>query len=139
MKALPGPLSEVAPGVWVSGVPDFETPSHVLCKLVPGNIPGTYILEPEPFPGWVRMGRDIGARIGVIGLNSTAVYRLMWGGFLDHVRLHPSGIFISLESLLSHFRATRNDCEKGKSFWTPERRDIWKQTHEVMEKNSLEE
>ena len=34
MQAAGGAMSEIAPGVWVSGLPEWETPSHVLCRLV---------------------------------------------------------------------------------------------------------
>lgn len=137
LKAL-GALSQLAPGVWVSGMPAFDTPSHVLCRLVPGDIPGTFTLEPDgPYPGYVRMTDDIGKRLGVIGLNETLMRRLLWGKLVDHVRLAPGSIFISIESLLEHFKRTANDGANEKSWWTPERIARWRETYEPV--NSLEE
>ena len=131
MAAL-GALSQIAPGVWVSGLPAFETPSHVLCRLVPvpGEV-GKYTFEPEgPYPGYFRMSDDIGRRLGVIGLSATTMHRLMWSGLVDHIRPAPGCIFISIESLLEHFRATANDCEQEQSYWTAKRRALWKSTCE---------
>lgn len=126
-----GALSQVAPGVWVSGMPAFDVPSHVLCRLVPGEVAGTYTLVPDgPFPGYVRMSDDIGRRLGVIGLSETTLRRLLWGGFIDHIRPAPGSIFISIESLLEHFKRTANDCEREKSYWTAKRREEWKITCE---------
>ena len=76
VAAAPGPLSEIAPGVWVSGVPEWETPSHVLCRLVPLEAPDCYRLEPEgAFPGWIRMTEDIGQRLNIVGLSETTLRR----------------------------------------------------------------
>ena len=126
-----GALSQIAPGVWVSGMPAFDVPSHVLCRLVPGEAHGTYTLAPEgAFPGYVRVTDDIGRRLGIIGLSITTLRRLLWGGFIDHIRPTPGSIFISIESLLEHFRATANDCEQEKSYWTAARRAAWKVTCE---------
>jgi len=130
LTALPNHLAEIAPGVWVSGLPEFEVPSHVICRLVPGEKPGTYTLEPEPYPGYVRMCEDIGKKLGVIGLSDTTLRRLMWGGFIDHIRPAPGCLFISIESLMEHFKRTGNDCEKEKSYWTHSRREEWRVTCE---------
>lgn len=132
--AMDAPLSQVAPGVWVSGLPAFDVPTHVLCRLVPvAGEPGKFTFEPDgPYPGYVRMTDDIGTRLGVIGLNATSMRRLLWGGYVDHIRPHPGGIFISIESLLEHFRRTANDCEKEQSFWTKDRRDAWRATCEGL-------
>lgn len=132
MAAANAELSQIAPGVWVSGVPEFETPSHVICKLVPGKTPGTYTLEPEPYPGYVRMTDDIGDRLGVIGLSNSTLRRLMWAGFVEHIRAAPGCLFISIESLLSHFRATKNDLGREVSFWNRGRREKWKETYEPV-------
>ena len=124
-----GALSQIAPGVWVSGMPAFDVPSHVLCRLVPGTEAGTYTLVPDgPFPGYVRMSDDFGKRIGIIGLATTTVYRLLAGGFVDHIRMTPGGLFISIESLLEHFRCTANDCEREESYWTHARLQAWRET-----------
>lgn len=128
MVAAGGAMSEISPGVWVSGMPEFETPSHILCRLVPGESPGTYTLEPEPHPGYIRMTEDIGARLGIIGLSETTLRRLLWGGFIDHFLGGPGCTYISIESLLSHIRATRNDHAKETSFWNAKRRLAWKAT-----------
>lgn len=121
------PLSQVAPGVWVSGMPALETPSHILCRLVEiPESPGTYRLEPEPWPGFVRMGDDIGQRLGVLGLSDTTMRRLLAAGFVDHIRPAPGCIFVSVESLLAHFRRTANDCEAETSFWTARRCTAWR-------------
>lgn len=121
------PLSEVAPGVFVAGVPDYEVPSHVLCKLVPGEIAGTWKLEPCHNPGWVRMHGDIGARLGLIGLSETTMRRLIAQGYVEHMRTAPGVIHINLESLTEHLKRTRNDCAKDESFWTRERRKRWRE------------
>lgn len=128
MAASGGAMSEVSPGVWVSGMPEFETPSHILCRLIPADAPGTYRLEPEPYPGYIRMTEDIGARLGIIGLSETTVRRLMWGGFVDHFVGSPGCTYISLESLANHLLATRNDAAREVSFWTRRRRLAWKAT-----------
>lgn len=128
LRALDAPLSELAPGVWVSGMPAFEVPSHVLCRLVPTGDGGTYRLEPEPYPGFVRMSDDIGARLGVIGLSDTTMRRLLAAGFIDHIRPAPNCIFVSVESLLEHFRRTANDCERDASYWTARRIEEWRTT-----------
>lgn len=128
-----GNLAQVAPGVWVSGMPAFDVPSHVLCRLIPGETPGTFTLEPEgPWPGYVRMSRDIGQRLGVIGLSDTTLRRLLWGGFIDHMRIAPGCIYISIESLLEHFKRTANDCVNEQSYWTAKRREEWKRTWESV-------
>jgi hypothetical protein len=131
-EVLKGHLSQIAPGVWVSGLPEFEVPSHVLCRLVPGKEPGTYTFEPEPYPGWVRMTDDIGRRLGVLGLAPTTLRRLLWMGEVEHIRPSPGCIFISIESLLNHFARTANDCEKLQSYWTTARREKWKQSYEPI-------
>lgn len=131
LEASGKPLSEIAPGVWVTGMPEFDVPSHVLCRLVPGKEPGTYVLEPEPHPGWVRMVDGIGKRLGVYGLSDTTFRRLLWAGLIEHARLAPGVIFVSIESLLEHFRRTRNDCARDKSYWTAERREKWRQVTEA--------
>lgn len=128
MAAAGEPMSEISPGVWVSGMPEFETPSHVLCRLIPGEAPGTYQLQPEPYPGYIRMTDDIGARLGVIGLSCTTLRRLMWAGLLEHVMAGPACTYISIESLLEHFRRTRNDHARSESYWTPQRIEAWKAT-----------
>ena len=126
-----GALSQLAPGVWVSGLPAFDVPSHVLMKLVPAETPGTFTLEPEgPYPGYVRLTDDIGKRLGVVGLAITTLRRLLWGGHIDHIRPAPGCIFISIESMLEHFKRTANDCEQEKSYWTATRRADWKATCE---------
>lgn len=121
------PLSEVAPGVFVAGVPDYEVPSHVLCKLVPGDIAGTWKLEPVFNPGWVRMHADIGARLGLVGLSETTIRRLIAQGYIEHMRAAPGVILINLESLTEHLKRTRNDCAKDASYWTRERRQRWRE------------
>lgn len=128
-------LSEIAPGVWVAGMPEFEIPSHVICRLVPvPEKPGTYTLTPEPYPGFVRMSDDIGKRLGVIGLSVTTMRRLLWGDYVEHIRPAPDCIFISIESLLDHFRRTRNDCARETSFWNRSRRDHWRSICECSNK-----
>jgi len=128
LKALDAPLHEVAPGVWMSGLPAFDVPSHVLCKIVPvPGSPGQFSLEPEScYPGYVRMSDDIGQRLGVIGLAATTLRRLLALGYVDHIRPHPNGIFISIESLMEHFKRTSNDCEHAASYWTPARCEEWR-------------
>lgn len=128
IAAAGGEMSEISPGVWVSGMPEFETPSHILCRLVPAAEPGTYRLEPEPYPGYIRMTEDIGARLGIIGLSETTMRRLMWIGYVDHFISSPGCTYISIESLLAHIRATRNDAARETSFWTAKRRLEWKAT-----------
>lgn len=128
--ALKASLSQVAPGVWVSGLPAFEVPSHVLCKLVPGEKPGTFLLEPEAYPGYIRMSGDIGQQLGVLGLSEMTMRRLLYHGYVSHIRPSPSCIFISLESLHEHFQNTANDCEREQSFWTPRRMAEWRSTYE---------
>lgn len=128
LLAMHGEMSEISPGVWVSGMPEFRTPSHILCRLVPADEPGTYTLEPEPHPGYIRMTEDIGARLGIIGLSETTLRRLLWGGFIDHFLGGPGCTYISIESLLDHIRATRNDSAREVSFWTARRRLEWKAT-----------
>lgn len=120
------PLSQVAPGVFVAGVPEWEVPTHVLCKLVPGEIQGTWKLEPVHQPGWVRMCGDIGSKLGLVGLSEMTLRRLVAMGYVEHMRPSVGGIFINLESLVAHFQRTRNDCAKEESFWTPERRKRWR-------------
>lgn len=133
LKALDAPLYQLAPGVWVSGMPAFDVPSHVLCRLVPvPGQPGQFSLEPDgPFPGYVRLTDNIGKRLGVVGLSITTLRRLLWGGFIEHIRPHPGGIYISIESLLEHFERTANDCEQPESYWTTKRREAWKTTYEA--------
>lgn len=127
-RELGEPLHEVAPGVWACGTPEWEMPTHVICKLVPGAEPGTWILEPEAAPGWVRMADDLGDRLGIRGLSHMTLRRLMQAGFVEHARPAPGCIFIRLESLHEHFRATRDDCAQPSSFWTVERRRAWQET-----------
>jgi hypothetical protein len=133
-QAALGALSQVGPGLWVSGRPAFELPSHVLCRLVPVvDEPGKFQLVPDgDYPGYVRMGDDIGKRLGVIGLSTTTMHRLLWAGLVEHIRPAPGCIFISIESLLEHFRNTANDCARENSFWTPARRAAWKSTCEGL-------
>ena len=130
LKAMGKPLTQIAPGQWVSGLPEFNTPSHVLCRLRPGTTPGTYTLEPEPWPGYIRLTRDLGQHLGVLGLSHTTLRRLIYCGFIDHIRAAPGCIFLSIESIMDHFRATSNDCGKEKSFWTPQRRELWRTTYD---------
>lgn len=126
MEAAGGTLSEVAPGVWASGMPELETPSHILCRLVPAEAAGTYTLEPEPWPGFVRMQDQFGKKIGVLGLSDTTMRRLLAAGFVEHMRPAIGGIFVSIESLLAHFRRTRNDLSREHSWWTKDRRELWR-------------
>jgi hypothetical protein len=132
LKALDTPLYQIAPGVWVSGMPAFEMPSHVLCRIVPVSAsPGQFTLAPEgSYPGYVRMSDDLGERLGILGLSSTTMRRLLAAGFVDHIRPAPGCIFISIESLLAHFARTANDCEQDASYWTAKRREAWKETFE---------
>ncbi len=127
-RSLAEPLAELAPGLWACGTPEWEMPTHAVCKLIPGEQPGTWKLEPEVAPGWVRMCEDIGEKLGIKGLSSMTMRRLMQAGFVEHARPAPGCIFIHLESLHAHFRATRNDCAEPSSFWTPERRRAWQET-----------
>ena len=148
IEALGGTMHEIAPGIWASSLPEFEVPSHVLCRLVPGwhpprpNVrpvpshvlcrlvpgeqPGTYVLEPETHPGYIRMTGDIGTRLGILGLTETTLRRLLYGGFVDCVRPAPGTIMISIESLLEHWQRTRNDLANEKSYWNLQRRKLWK-------------
>ena len=128
LLALHGEMSEVGPGIWVSGLPEFSTPPHILCRLVPADEPGTYRLDPEPWPGYIRMTEDIGTRLGIIGLSETTMRRLMWIGYVEHFISSPGCTYISIESLLDHIRATRNDSAREVSFWTARRRLEWKAT-----------
>ena len=121
-------MSEISPGVWVTGMPHWQTPSHVICRLVPAGTPDTFTLAPEPMPGFIRMTEDIGARLGIIGLSETTVRRLMWGGFIDHFLGAPGCTYISIESFRAHILATRNDHARAVSFWTPRRRSDWQAT-----------
>jgi hypothetical protein len=125
---LAQPLAELAPGIWVCGTPEWEMPTHVVCKLVSGKEPGTWTLEPEVAPGWVRMSDDIGEKLGMRGLSHMTLRRLMQAGFVEHSRPAPGCIFIKLESLREHFRRTHNDCAEPSSFWTAERRRNWQET-----------
>jgi hypothetical protein len=115
-------MHQVAPGTWVLGMPEFEVPSHVLCRLVPGPTAGTWTLEPEPFPGWIRVSDDFGRRIGVLGLSQTTIRRLVWGGYVESIRPAPHCTFVSLESLLLHFKRTAVDS----NYWTPARMTHWR-------------
>lgn len=126
IEALGGTMHEIAPGIWASSLPEFEVPSHVLCRLVPGEQPGTYVLEPETHPGYIRMTGDIGTRLGILGLTETTLRRLLYGGFVDCVRPAPGTIMISIESLLEHWQRTRNDLANEKSYWNLQRRKLWK-------------
>jgi hypothetical protein len=129
VAAATGPLSEIAPGVWVSGMPEWETPTHVLCRLVPLAEPDTYRLEPEgAFPGWIRMTEDIGQRLNIVGLSETTLRRLMWAGYIEHFLGAPGCTYLSIESILNHLRNTKNDHAKDESYWTPARRLAWKAT-----------
>lgn len=132
LKALEKPLHEVAPGVWAGGMPVFEMPSHVICRIVPiAGQPGAFTLQPDSsYPGYIRMTDDIGKRLGVIGLSATTMRRLLWAGFVDHIRTAPGCIYISLESLLEHFKRTENDCARERSYWTAERVETWRATLE---------
>jgi len=129
LMALEAPLHEIAPGVWASGIPAFDLPTHVLCKIVPvADSPGQFTLMPEDsYPGYVRMTDDIGHRLGIIGLAASTLRRLLGLGYVDHFRGHPNGIYISIESLLEHFKRTANDCEKEQSYWTPQRLAEWRE------------
>lgn len=126
-KVLGDPLHELAPGLWACGTPEWEMPTHVVCKLIPCG-DGKWELQPEIAPGWVRMCEDIGEKLGVRGLSSMTMRRLMQAGFVEHARPAPGCIFIHLESLHEHFKRTRNDCAEPSSFWTPERRRAWQET-----------
>lgn len=126
-QVLGEPLHEIGPGIWVSGTPEWEMPTHVLCKLVAAG-DGLWRLQPEVAPGWVRMTDDIGAKLGIKGLSATTMRRLLQDGYIEHSRPAPHVIFINLESLHEHFRRTRNDCAEPSSFWTSERLEKWRQT-----------
>lgn len=126
MAAMAGSMSEVAPGVWCCGLPELEAPSHILCRLVPAAEPGTYTLVPEPYPGFVRMQENIGPKLGLIGLSDTTMRRLLAIGFIEHARPAIGMIMISIESLLDHLRRTKNDLAKDASWWTPDRRTLWR-------------
>lgn len=131
MQMMGGQMSEIAPGIWTSGLPEFETPSHIVCKVVyhgttADGKQSTYTLEPETYPGWVRMQDDIGKKIGMLGLSDTTMRRLLACGIVDSCRPTIGGIFISVESLLDHIRRTGNDTAKDKSWWTKERRELWR-------------
>jgi hypothetical protein len=132
LAALKETLSEIAPGVWVTGLPEFEVPSHVLCRLMPGKEPGTYILQPEPYPGWVRLTDDFGKRLGIHGLSASTLRRLLWAGYIEHARVGADTIMVSIESLLSHFHRTANDCAQEKSFWDAKRREHWRSVCESI-------
>jgi hypothetical protein len=123
-------MHQVAPGIWATSLPEFETPSHILCRLVPAATPGTFTLQPEPYPGYVRMQTDVGRKLGVFGLSDTTMRRLLAIGFVEHMRPAIGCILISIESLLEHFRRTRNDLTKDHSWWTKERRELWRQVIE---------
>lgn len=131
MAASGAAMSEIAPGVWVSGAPEWQTPSHIICRVVPSaDSPGQYTLVPEgPSPAWIRMTEDVGLRLGVVGLSETTLRRLLWGGYVEHFLGAPGCIYISIESFLDHIRKTRNDQAREISFWTPERRLNWKSTY----------
>jgi hypothetical protein len=127
LSKLGKPLCEVAPGQWVCGTPQWEMPTHVVCRLVPAAEPGAWRLVPDEIPGWVRMTKDIGSRLGLIGLSEQTLRRLMHD-FVEHARISPGCIFVNLESLFAHFRATRNDLGKEASFWDARRLAQWRDT-----------
>lgn len=127
LAKLGKPLCEIAPGKWVCGTPQWEMPTHVVCRLVPAAEPGTWRLVPDEIPGWVRMTKDIGSKLGLIGFSETTLRRLLYD-YVEHARPHPGGIFVNLESLFAHFRNTRNDLNKDASFWTTLRLAQWRDT-----------
>jgi hypothetical protein len=127
LSKLGKPLCEVAPGQWVCGTPQWEMPTHVVCRLVPAEAPGTWRLVPDEIPGWVRMSKDIGPRLGLIGFSETTLRRLLYD-YVEHARPAPGCIFVNLESLFAHFRNTRNDLGKEASFWNPRRLAQWRDT-----------
>lgn len=49
-RILGDPLYELAPGLWGCGTPEWEMPTHVVCKLIPCG-DGKWELEPEVAPG----------------------------------------------------------------------------------------
>lgn len=127
---MQGHMAEVAPGVWCCGLPELEAPSHILCRLVPAGTPGTYTLAPEPWPGYVRMQEGIGKKLGLVGLSDTTMRRLLAADIVGHARPAIGTIMISIESLMEHLRRTGGDLAKEKSWWTPARRDLWRQVIE---------
>ena len=130
LEAAGEKMHEIAPGIWATSLPEFEVPSHIISRLIPhgqtddGRL--TYTLETEPHPGYIRMQENIGAKLGIIGLSDTTMRRLMAAGFIEHMRPAPGSIHISIESLHEHFRRTHNDLTKERSWWTRERRELWR-------------
>ena len=122
-------MSEISPGVWITAMPEWQIPSHVISRVAPiPHEPGKFHLIPEEPLGYIRMTEDIGQRLNIHGLSETTLRRLMWAGLIDHFLGAPGCTYISIESLLSHIRATRNDHASQISFWTPQRRADWKAT-----------
>lgn len=128
LKRLGKPLCEMGPGLWACGTPEWEMPTHITCKLLPGREPGSWMLEPERFPGWIRMGEDIGERLGILGLAPSTLRRLMQAGYIEHIRYSPWSIYLSIDSIKDHMRATMNDCARETSFWTKDRMRAWRET-----------
>jgi hypothetical protein len=117
---------ELYPGARVRvKVPD-TIPQYATMALVKNPATGTYQLTPCVWAQHVRMTEDLAARLG-LGVSTSVFYRLLSTGFVKSSEFGPRTLLVDLISVLKHLHRTRRQPGK-KSWWTPERKDLWNAT-----------
>lgn len=109
-------LVEAAPGVYVApSVAPEDVPRYGICHLK-RQADGSYIPVMKQFARHSRMAADLPERLGLEGLSTRTLYRLIAAGFIAHRRPAPNVILVDLASLAKHLE----ECADP-DFWTPRR------------------
>jgi hypothetical protein len=113
-------LVEITPGVWEPGTVDpRDVPRYGLCWLM-RQTDGSYLPIIKAHALYVSMSHDLPGQLGLKGLSSRSLYRLIAAGFVASTSPTPGTILIDLGSLATHIEAARDP-----EFWTSERRKRW--------------
>ncbi len=120
-------MSEVAPGQLASHLDVWELPSYVMSKLVPAG-DGTYKLEmADEWFGWIPI-TEIRSKLGIKGMSLDTIRRLCVAGMIEHCQPTPQIFLIKIDSLVEHLERTKNVKAKEESWWTDQRRQLWRTT-----------
>lgn len=113
-------LVEVAPGQYAVGeIHPEDVPRFGVVRMMRQG-DGSYIPVLKQSGQYVRMARELPDLLGLKGLSSNTLYRLVAAGFVGSSRPAPGVIMVDLLSLCEHIEAA-----KDTEFWTHERRIRW--------------
>lgn len=114
---------EIYPGASIRVKVPGPPPKYALMSVV-ASPSGKYQIVPCIWSQHVRMSESLPEKLG-LAISPAVFYRLLSAAFVECSEVTPNALLVDLSSLLRHLRRTRRVPGK-KSWWTPERIDLWK-------------